>query len=146
MKPPTSTTATAPEKIGIMSIYEITNLLGLKHLSDYKWEGTYSTGKFDAIHDYDVGLLSVFMSIGVNEEDHTRFSIMFGIYNTDDGGWQAYNPQISYATRLEASEELDKMALTFISYMEKHHGLVLPTEKELNTFLQQFNLWGEYTG
>jgi hypothetical protein len=124
-----------------MSIYEIHKELGLSQDNDYRWNGVYGTGDFDAIHDYNAGILNVGISVLLSAKD--KYTVMFHICTIDDGGWQAPDIKEDYDKEavLARSKEI---AESFIQFMDG--STKLPTEKELNAHLMTIGLWGKNTG
>jgi hypothetical protein len=123
------------------SIWDIEEQLGLKKI-DGAWAGTYTTGDFDALHDYERGLLYVKISPTMVAHPGV-YSIMFSISTIDDGVWQAYDP-VADLTKEEAEKRVDEVAKAFLEHMQR--SLKLPSEEELNKWLIPMKLWGEYTG
>ncbi|MGB3945285.1 MAG: hypothetical protein WBK76_00395 [Candidatus Saccharimonadales bacterium] len=122
------------------TIWDIQRELGLEKCEDGSYTGTYTTGQFDQLHDYDCGLLQV--KIGVVNIRNTR-RVLFSISTIDDGVWQAWDAKTDY-TKEEAQQRVEEIANTFSQRM--NGSLKLPTEKVLNEWLSHIKLWGEYTG
>jgi len=123
-----------------MNIWDVEGQLGLKK-TKRGWEGTYTTGSFDALHDYDRGLLYVSICSPISDI-LGRFTVLLSISTIDDGVWQAFDPG-NYSIE-EAEERGEMVAKTFLEHMGR--SLKLPTEAELNKWLMPLKLWGEYTG
>lgn len=112
-----------------ISIWEISKSLGLKEISEFHYEGTLATGKFDQLFDYDTGLL--FVSIQSNEGLNI---CPMSISTIDDGVWT-----------VEGNLKKEKVKILANEFIEEF-GQILPTEEELNKFLQKYGLYGTYTG
>lgn len=124
-----------------MMIHKIHKMLGITQQGDCNWSGVYTTGKFDALGDYNVGLLEVRISLYPSGPD--GYTTLFTIGTIDDGLWQAFDVKNDY-TREEAIERINKLATEFIAFLGG--STKLPTEKDLNEFLMKHSLWGEYQG
>lgn len=117
-----------------MDIWQIKNELGLKkynetYLKDgdgYGYKGVVSTGDFTCIGDYGIGLLQI------DIKNHLKYSMVV-ITTIDDGVWQGYGNK---------NIDVDKIAKEF----DENFGVKLPTEKELNDFLSDYGIFGQYTG
>jgi hypothetical protein len=129
-----------------LRIYEIIKLLGLvkkkqPHIVSY--EGVFTSGEFvNVLFDYDVGLLHVTVSSIVDTYDEKikefRFIPQVSISTVDDGVWQAF------AVEAMSQEDANKLVEDIYAKWDwKYH---LPSEQEMNEFLSQFKMWGEYTG
>ena len=128
-----------------LDIYQLSKQLGLRQEHDYRWSGIYTTGLFDALFDYDAGILQVNISatIASIKGEERLFNVMFGISTVDDGGWQALDIKCDY-TEDEAKVRINEIAKEFMEFMGR--STKLPREQLLNDFLMTLGLWGEYTG
>lgn len=122
----------------VKNIWEIRDLLGLRH-SGRGYEGTFTTGAFDQLFDYDAGLLFVSM----RRIPASPYSFMISISTVDDGVWQAEDLKQDY-TEEEADQRTEEIVNAFLKFMDG--STKLPSEKDLNQFLQKFGIWGRYTG
>lgn len=122
------------------NIWEIQELLGLKEC-EQGYAGTYTTGFFDGLHDYDAGLLHILISWFPTGKD--MFGVSFTISTIDDGTWQAWDVKSDY-TEVEAIARVEEIAIEFLSRMGRCGRL--PTEAILNEWLMPLKLWGTYTG
>ena len=117
-----------------MDIWQIRNELGLKKYNDtrlkdgYGYKGVVSTGNFTCIGDYGIGLLQ----INIKNQNDLKYPIVV-ITTIDDGVWQGYGNK---------NIDVDKIAKNF----DENFGVKLPTEKELNDFLSDYGIFGQYTG
>lgn len=123
------------------NIYDIRKMMGLNKEHDFRYYGTYATGKFDALEDYGAGILSV--SISASRRMKDKWGVMFSLGTIDDGNWQALDVREDYSSE-QAIARVKEIADAFDSYMDRF--LKLPTEEELNKFLMTVELWGEYVG
>jgi len=112
-----------------MLIKDISELLGLRKFTrlPYIFEGVLSSGDFKGVHDYNVGLLKVSLSL-----DNNNFPRMI-ISTVDDGVWVA-----------DGSKVVDVDA--FVDDFNKSFKTKLPTEKALNDFLMKYGMYGCFTG
>ncbi len=120
------------------NIWEIRELLGLKQ-SERGYQGTFSTGAFDQLFDYDAGILFVAM----RRVPAKPYSFMMSISTVDDGVWQAEDSKQDY-TEEEADQRTEEITKAFLEF--QGGSTKLPSEKDLNQFLQRFGIWGTYTG
>lgn len=121
------------------TIWDIHDQMGLKkheHPKITMYKGTFSTGDFNAMGDYDAGILYVSISTAPCGKD--EWHPFISISPIDDGGWHAMPPS---STSLEEANALVEKIVAAWEWPTK-----LPGEKELNDFLMPFGLWGEYTG
>lgn len=122
-----------------LDIWEIQKLMGLKkhaHPKIIKYTGVFGTGGFESLGDYDAGLLRVNISVAPKSKE--LFQPYISISTIDDGGW--HGSTVNTMTLEEANSLAEKVALNF-PWETK-----LRTEKELNDYLMEFEMWGEYTG
>jgi len=119
------------------NIWEIEKLMGLRkiksihHTGGCYYEGTVSTGNFNALDDYGKGLLS--LKIG---QHNTHPNCKISISTIDDGVWQGFSNQLLEPNTIE----------TITKEFTKTYGIKLPSEKEFNTFLNNYGIHGLYTG
>jgi hypothetical protein len=103
------------------------------------YTGVFTTGNFEAIFDYDAGLLKVGISITpCMERGSKNWHPIVSISTIDDGVWQAIH--VLNFTMQECIDQIEKI------HKEWLWKYKLPTEKELNFFLMRYGLFGEYTG
>ena len=126
-----------------MNIWEIRDEMGLKRHTDEipYYDGVYTTGSFDNCFDYDAGLLTVRISVSCSSI-LGKHGVMFSITTVDDGGWQAWH--VEEFSKEEAVAKMDEVAKCFKDHMGR--SLKLPTEAELNKWLMDVKMWGEFTG
>lgn len=120
------------------NIWEIHDMLGFvdqPHSKYTVYSGTFSIGAFDAIYDYDAGIVTVSLTTCILDKDH--FGAAVNISTIDDGDWQANSNVMSLDEANALVEEI---------YKEWEWKTKLPTEKELNEFLVPFKMYGTYTG
>jgi hypothetical protein len=112
-----------------MKIKDISEFLGLKHSDHppYIFEGVLSSGRFEGVHDYSVGLLKVSLSL-----DNNNFP-RFIISTVDDGVWVA-----------DGSKVIDVEA--FVDDFNNRFKTKLPSEAVLNDFLLNYGMYGCFTG
>ena len=111
-----------------MNIYELFDLLEdharFKHLNDSPnvIRAIWRTGKFE-LYDYRAGILQISFYPKMTE----KYNGLISISTIDDGGWVAVcNQELT----IEKCWEIAKALQT------EYNG-ILPTEKELNGFLQK---------
>ena len=129
------------ENVKTMEIWEMRDLLGLRRLSNGSYRGVFTTGEFDALHDYDVGLLSVYFS--TSKGMNGMFGVLMSLGTIDDGNWQAFSSE-QFKTSEEAQVIVEQVAQAFIAFMGR--STKLTTENALNNFLMHHKMWGDYTG
>ncbi len=122
------------------NIHDIAKLLGLKEDNE-NYYGTYITGDFNGIFDYDRGLLHI--SITSTYSGQFMYNVMFCISTIDDGVWQAWDSKCDYSL-VGAEYRVKEIAEHFMGHMGR--GLKLPTEKILNEWLMEKSMWGTFTG
>ena len=119
-----------------MKINEIENLLGLRQVEDFNdkpnFEGVLISGEFNlTLFDYNTGML--YVNIG-NRNPNAK--MIMTISTIDDGVWQAF-----YSGDVNSFD-----FKLFATKFTESYGNVLPTENQLNAFLETFNAYGLYTG
>lgn len=127
--------------MGVKDVYRVYKELGLKpntELPQRGYEGVFSTGGFEGIGDYDAGVLGVRISYTKYNSGDVGYHPCVTIYTIDDGGWMATTPS---PMSLEECTEVTQRVAEAWPWKTK-----LPTEKELNEFLQDFGMWGQLTG
>lgn len=126
------------EKYSDRTIFELYDLLSqfetFRFENNYCLSAIWKTGKFE-LYDYDAGLLRIAFHI---KHPDTKYPGVISISTVDDGTWQAYSNDPLYFTR-ERCIEISQ------SLQDRFCGC-LPTEKELNNFLLQYNIYGTFTG
>lgn len=120
-----------------ISVNDVANLMGFRkvesihHVGGYYYSGVFATGDFKAIDDYNTGVVQVRIMQAV-----VKGFAQVVISTIDDGVWQAYsNPTLK-------SQDIDNI----VKDIRDEYGLVLPTEKEFNSLLSKYGLYGTYTG
>lgn len=123
------------------NIWNVKDQLGLKkqdHPIINLYCGVFSTGDFDALYDYDAGLLQVSFTVVKQSQGEKGFCPLIAISTIDDGVWQAFAPNCMGLD--ECNQLIEKIANAW-PWKTK-----LPSEKEINDFIMHFGMWGKYTG
>lgn len=114
-----------------MNIHRIIEEMGLKKYKipgteKHCYKGVLISSKFKGVYDYGIGLLEVKFEAPEKLENNPAITIT----TIDDGVWQGY---------ANKPVDIDEICKSF----EQSFGKVLPTEQELNKFLQEFGIYGQ---
>lgn len=118
---------------------DITSKLGFKEYTEsftgtVYYQGIFITGHFEELYDYGTGL--VMMRVKEYNLKDKIDTHKISISTVDDGVWSAYG------NHLLGKDKLYRLQ----SEITQKWGHVLPTAKELNNLLQNYGLFGIYTG
>lgn len=123
----------------VMTVYEISKLLGIKKVDekfdecdplDYHYCGVLSTGKFDALHDYDAGVLEIV----ITKPSNVTECYAVALFTIDDGSWIGYAKDNNF--------DIDELVSEFTNMF----GNKLPTASVLNEFLAKYKIYGMSDG
>lgn len=118
-----------------MEIWDLSKELGLRKVPDkytkdgFKYKGVVSTGAFEALSDYGVGLLT----LTIRNPRSIDSPIVF-LSTIDNGCWSGFGKEF-----VVIEEIVDDFNTNF-------GGLKLPTESEFNDFLKDWKIYGCFEG
>lgn len=119
-----------------MNLYELFDLLEdhakfirLNDSQNNVIRAIWRTGKFE-LYDYRAGILQISFYPKMTE----KYNGLMSISTIDDGGWVAIcNQELTVKKCWEIAKAL-----------QTEYNGILPTEKELNDFLQKYGMYGTF--